>query len=168
MVIALTHIGFTENPASVEVDANVDTNLAAQVTGIDAIIGGHSHTDPGRPASGAYKYLPDDRRRRRTATRSLITQAYRYNNYAGRGRPRPARLTAAAATRSSARPAATSQSPRRSLKTPPSRPSSQPYHDPADRLQQHGHRPDHGADRHAAGLHAGDQRRQPAGGCLGL
>ena len=29
VVIALTHIGFTENPASVEVDANVDTNLVA-------------------------------------------------------------------------------------------------------------------------------------------
>ncbi len=29
VVIALTHIGFTENPASVEVDANVDTNLAS-------------------------------------------------------------------------------------------------------------------------------------------
>ena len=31
VVIALTHIGFTENPASVEVDANVDTNLVANV-----------------------------------------------------------------------------------------------------------------------------------------
>ena len=33
-------------PSSVEVDNNVDTNLAAQTTGIDAIIGGHSHTNP--------------------------------------------------------------------------------------------------------------------------
>ena len=44
VVIALSHIGFTEDPHSVEVDANVDTNMAATVTGIDAIIGGHSHT----------------------------------------------------------------------------------------------------------------------------
>ena len=48
VVVALTHIGFTENPASVEVDKNVDTNMAATVTGLDAIIGGHSHTNPQR------------------------------------------------------------------------------------------------------------------------
>ena len=42
----LTHIGFTENPTSVEVDTNVDTNLADDRAGIDAIIGGHSHTEP--------------------------------------------------------------------------------------------------------------------------
>ena len=29
-VVALTHIGFTENPKSVEVDNNVDTNLAGR------------------------------------------------------------------------------------------------------------------------------------------
>ena len=52
MVIALTHIGFTENPASVEVDNNVDTYLATQVAGVDAIIGGHSHTESGNRRSG--------------------------------------------------------------------------------------------------------------------
>ncbi len=59
-VVALTHIGFTSNPSSVEVDTKVDTNLAAQTTGIDAIIGGHSHTDPSKQtaASGDYLYLP--------------------------------------------------------------------------------------------------------------
>ncbi len=46
VVIALTHIGFTEDPKSVEVDKNVDTNMAKTVTGIDAIIGSHSHTNP--------------------------------------------------------------------------------------------------------------------------
>ena len=51
VVIALSHIGFTENPKSVEVDANVDTKMAATVTGIDAIIGGHSHTNPARLVS---------------------------------------------------------------------------------------------------------------------
>jgi len=34
VVIALTHIGFTTNPKSVEVDDNVDTNFAAQVPGV--------------------------------------------------------------------------------------------------------------------------------------
>jgi 2',3'-cyclic-nucleotide 2'-phosphodiesterase / 3'-nucleotidase / 5'-nucleotidase len=81
VVIALTHIGFTENPASVEIDANVDTNLAAQVPGIDTIIGGHSHTNPAT-GFGAYKYLPSivpgpDGRP------VLINQAYRYNNTLG-------------------------------------------------------------------------------------
>lgn len=90
-VIALTHIGFTENPASVEVDTNVDTNLAAQVSGLDTIIGGHSHTPPfydlvkfgsSNSALGSYKYLPafvgspDN-------TPVLINQAYRYNSYLG-------------------------------------------------------------------------------------
>ena len=88
-------------------DTNVDTNLAATVTGLDAIIGGHSHTDPPgrRASSGDYKYLP-------TIVADpdgkpvIITQAYRYNNTLGEVvlglRPR-----LAAATRSSARPAAT-------------------------------------------------------------
>jgi 5'-nucleotidase len=81
VVLALTHIGFTENPASVEVDANVDTNLAAQVAGIDAIIGSHSHTNP-VTGFGNYKYLP-------TTIAGpdgkpvVVTQAYRYNNTLG-------------------------------------------------------------------------------------
>lgn len=81
VVIALTHIGFTENPNSVEVDENVDTNLAAQTTGVDAIIGGHSHTNPAT-GFGAYKYLP-------TIVGSpdnvpvIINHAYRYNNTLG-------------------------------------------------------------------------------------
>jgi 5'-nucleotidase/UDP-sugar diphosphatase len=81
VVIALTHIGFTENPASVEVDANVDTNLAATVTGIDAIIGSHSHTNPAT-GFGLYKYLPSiiadpD------GKPVIVNQAYRYNNTLG-------------------------------------------------------------------------------------
>ena len=72
VVIALTHIGFTENPASVEVDANVDTNLVAQTTGLDAVIGGHSHTNPAT-GFGNYKYLPTSSRWTRTATRSSST-----------------------------------------------------------------------------------------------
>jgi 2',3'-cyclic-nucleotide 2'-phosphodiesterase (5'-nucleotidase family) len=83
-VVALTHIGFTENAASVEVDANVDTNMAAQVTGLDAIVGSHSHTDPSKQtaASGAYKYLPAIVAGPGN-TPVAVTQAYRYNNYLG-------------------------------------------------------------------------------------
>ena len=80
-IVALTHIGFTENPASVEVDSNVDTNMAKTVTGLDAIVGSHSHTNPAT-GFGAYKYLPtivadpDDKP-------VVISQAYRYNNTLG-------------------------------------------------------------------------------------
>lgn len=84
VVVALTHIGFTTNPKSVEVDTKVDTNLAAETTGIDAIIGGHSHTDPTRQtdASGAYLYLPAVVSNPNNVP-VIISQAYRYNNYLG-------------------------------------------------------------------------------------
>jgi 5'-nucleotidase / UDP-sugar diphosphatase len=81
VVIALTHIGFTTIPKSLEVDENVDTNLATQVSGIDAIIGAHSHTSPASPEA-PYKYLPailaapDGKA-------DLVTQAYRFNNTLG-------------------------------------------------------------------------------------
>jgi 5'-nucleotidase/UDP-sugar diphosphatase len=81
LVVALTHIGFTENPASVEVDLNVDTNLAASTAGIDAILGGHSHTNPTSPGLGYY-YLPT----LAAGTDNqpvLIHHTYRYNNYLG-------------------------------------------------------------------------------------
>jgi 2',3'-cyclic-nucleotide 2'-phosphodiesterase (5'-nucleotidase family) len=81
LVIALTHIGFTENPASVEVDANVDTNMAKLVTGIDAIIGSHSHTNPAT-GFGAYKYLPSIVANP-DGKPVIINQAYRYNNTLG-------------------------------------------------------------------------------------
>ncbi len=81
VVVALTHIGFTTDPKSVEVDDNVDTNLAAQTTGIDAIIGAHSHTNP-TTGFGPYKFLP-------TFVGSLdnvpviINQAQSYNYFLG-------------------------------------------------------------------------------------
>ncbi len=81
VVIALTHIGFTEDPKSVEVDKNVDTNMAMTVTGLDAIVGGHSHTNPAT-GFGDFKYLP-------TLVAGpdglpvVIGQAYRYNNTLG-------------------------------------------------------------------------------------
>jgi 2',3'-cyclic-nucleotide 2'-phosphodiesterase/3'-nucleotidase len=80
-VIALTHIGFTTNPKSVEVDDNVDTNLAAQTTGVDAIIGGHSHTNPAAPET-PYKYLPAFVGNPSGAP-VIINHAYRYNNTLG-------------------------------------------------------------------------------------
>lgn len=81
VVIALTHIGFTTNPASVEVDENVDTYFAGQVPGVDTVIGGHSHTNP-VSGFGPYKFLPtfiagpDN-------VPVLVTQAYRYNTNLG-------------------------------------------------------------------------------------
>lgn len=80
-VVALTHIGFTVNPASVEVDENVDTNLAMTIPGINAILGSHSHTNPAT-GFGAYKYLPAVVAGPNNVP-VLINQAYRYNTYLG-------------------------------------------------------------------------------------
>ena len=81
VTIALTHIGFTEDPKSVEVDANVDSNLAQVTTGIDAIIGGHSHTNPAT-GYGNYKFLPSIIPNADGAA-VIVGQAYRYNNTLG-------------------------------------------------------------------------------------
>ena len=81
VVLALTHIGFTTDPKSVEVDNNVDTNMAAQVSGLDAIIGSHSHTNP-QYGFGNYKYLPSIIGGPNN-TPVIINQAYRYNNTLG-------------------------------------------------------------------------------------
>ena len=81
VVVALTHIGFTQDPKSVEVDNNVDTVMAAQVSGLDAIIGAHSHTNPAT-GFGNYKYLPTIVPSPEN-TPVIINQAYRYNNTLG-------------------------------------------------------------------------------------
>ena len=81
VVIALTHIGFTTNPKSVEVDANVDTAFAGQVPGIDAVIGSHSHTNPAAPEA-PYKFLPAIIKGT-TGQPVIVNQAYRYNNTLG-------------------------------------------------------------------------------------
>ena len=81
VVIALTHIGFTTNPKSVEVDNNVDTNFAADVPGVDAIIGSHSHTNPAAPEA-PFKFLPTIVAGPNN-TPVIINQAYRYNNTLG-------------------------------------------------------------------------------------
>jgi 2',3'-cyclic-nucleotide 2'-phosphodiesterase (5'-nucleotidase family) len=81
VVIALTHIGFTTNPKSVEVDENVDTAMAAKTRGLDAIIGSHSHTNPANPEA-PYKLLPTIAAGPGN-TPVIINQAYRYNNTLG-------------------------------------------------------------------------------------
>ena len=58
VLIALTHIGFTENPASVEVDANVDTNLVANVSGFDALGWWRTATRILQPDSGCINTYP--------------------------------------------------------------------------------------------------------------
>jgi 2',3'-cyclic-nucleotide 2'-phosphodiesterase (5'-nucleotidase family) len=80
-VIALTHIGFTTDPKSVEVDNNVDTYFATQVSGVDAIIGGHSHTNPST-GFGPYRWLPTFVQGPGNAP-VLVTQANRYNTFLG-------------------------------------------------------------------------------------
>ncbi|OGO29347.1 MAG: hypothetical protein A2136_02015 [Chloroflexi bacterium RBG_16_54_11] len=81
VVLALTHIGFTENPGSVEIDNNVDTYMAANVSGLDMIIGGHSHTNPVY-GFGPYRFLPTIVSGPGN-TPVLINHAYRYNNTLG-------------------------------------------------------------------------------------
>jgi 2',3'-cyclic-nucleotide 2'-phosphodiesterase (5'-nucleotidase family) len=80
-VVALTHIGFTEDPKSVEVDKNVDTNLAKQVGDIDVILGSHSHTNP-TTGFGDYKFLPA-LIPGPTNIPVLVSQMYRYNTFLG-------------------------------------------------------------------------------------
>jgi 2',3'-cyclic-nucleotide 2'-phosphodiesterase (5'-nucleotidase family) len=80
-VVALTHIGFTEDPKSVEVDNNVDTNMAKQVADIDVILGGHSHTNP-TTGYGDYKFLPAVIPGP-TGAPVLVSQANRYNTFLG-------------------------------------------------------------------------------------
>ena len=110
-----------------------------------------------RPASGAYKYLP-----------TIVAgpdgkpgdhqPGLPLQQHAGRGRPRPARRRPAAGMRSSRRAgqylavAMTSTAEDPAIKA-----IVDPYVAAAERLQQHGHRPDDGPDRCAEGLH----RRRP-------
>ncbi len=78
VVIALTHIGFTSDPNSVDYDPWVDTNLAVQAAGVDAILGSHSHTNPASPGGG-YKYLPTIIGGPNN-TPVIVGNSYRYNS----------------------------------------------------------------------------------------
>ena len=81
VVLALSHLGFTD-PA----DHWVDTYLAANTSGINAIIGGHSHTDPTNtvayPYLAPYKYLPGIFAAA-DGKPVAINTAYRYNYFLG-------------------------------------------------------------------------------------
>jgi 2',3'-cyclic-nucleotide 2'-phosphodiesterase (5'-nucleotidase family) len=81
VVVALTHLGFTD-PS----DPWVDTYLATHTTGIDAIIGGHSHTDPTNtvayPYLAPYKFLPGIWAAA-DGKPVAINTAYRYNYFLG-------------------------------------------------------------------------------------
>jgi 2',3'-cyclic-nucleotide 2'-phosphodiesterase (5'-nucleotidase family) len=81
VVVALTHLGFTD-----ATDAWVDTYLASHTTGIDVIIGGHSHTDPTNtvayPYLAPYKFLPGIWAAADGKTVAINT-AYRYNYFLG-------------------------------------------------------------------------------------
>ena len=71
-IVAVTHIGYDDNP-------NVDNDLAlaAQVDGIDVIVGGHSHTQLNEPVVVA----ADETGAAKAPT--VIVQAGQYNNYLG-------------------------------------------------------------------------------------
>ncbi len=66
-IVAITHIGYDDNPA-----VDNDLNLAAQVEGIDVIVGGHSHTQLDKPV-----VVDAD------GTPTIIVQAYQYNEFLG-------------------------------------------------------------------------------------
>ena len=159
-VIGLTHIGFTADPKSVEVDDKVDTNLAAVTTGIDAIIGGHSHTNPAT-GSAPYVYLPAYVGNP-NGTPVVINQANRYNTILGEivlGLLPKAGGGYEVVTRAGRYLTVQTSHGRRSGAQ--SRGGS--VHRVLQQLHQHRHRPDHRADRRAEGVHRGNQRRQPAG-----
>ena len=71
-IIALTHIGYDDNPA-----VDNDLILAATVDGIDVIVGGHSHTQLNKPV------VVDQDETGATKDPTLIVQAYQYNEFLG-------------------------------------------------------------------------------------
>ena len=71
-IIALTHIGYDDNPA-----VDNDLILAATVDGIDVIVGGHSHTQLNEPV------VVDQDETGAPKDPTLIVQAYQYNEFLG-------------------------------------------------------------------------------------
>lgn len=71
-IIALTHIGYDDNPAY-----DNDQILAKFVEGIDVIVGGHSHTQLDKPV------VVDKNIAGQAKAATLIVQAYQYNDYLG-------------------------------------------------------------------------------------
>ncbi|ACB62041.1 5'-Nucleotidase domain protein [Exiguobacterium sibiricum 255-15] len=71
-IVALTHIGFDDNPA-----VDNDQLLARNVDGIDIIVGGHSHTKLETPVVVDDTVLPGK------AEPTIIAQAYQYGDFLG-------------------------------------------------------------------------------------
>lgn len=71
-VMAVTHIGYDDNPA-----VDNDLMLAAAVTGIDVIVGGHSHTQLNKPVV----VNKDSKGAEKDPT--VIVQAYQYSDFLG-------------------------------------------------------------------------------------
>ncbi|UED82542.1 5'-nucleotidase C-terminal domain-containing protein [Lysinibacillus sp. CD3-6] len=71
-IIALTHIGYDDNPAY-----DNDLMLAKSVAGIDVIVGGHSHTQLDKPV------VVDKNMGGQAKDKTIIVQAYQYNDYLG-------------------------------------------------------------------------------------
>ncbi|OCS88769.1 bifunctional metallophosphatase/5'-nucleotidase [Caryophanon tenue] len=70
-IIALTHIGYDDNPT-----VDNDQQLAKLVAGIDVIVGGHSHTNLEVPVTVARENDADDEP-------TIIVQAYQHNDFLG-------------------------------------------------------------------------------------
>ncbi|MCZ2260808.1 bifunctional metallophosphatase/5'-nucleotidase [Sporosarcina sp. G11-34] len=71
-IIAVTHIGYDDNPA-----VDNDLILAATVDGIDVIVGGHSHSQLNEPT------VIDRDETGRAKDPTLIVQAFQYNQFLG-------------------------------------------------------------------------------------
>ena len=71
-IVAVSHLGYDDNPAF-----DNDVTLAAEVDGIDVIVGGHSHTQLAEPVV----VNKDENGIEKEAT--VIVQASQYNDYLG-------------------------------------------------------------------------------------
>jgi 2',3'-cyclic-nucleotide 2'-phosphodiesterase (5'-nucleotidase family) len=71
-IVALTHIGYDDNPA-----VDNDQLLAKNVDGIDVIVGGHSHTQLDTPVVFDSENTPGK------TSPTLVTQAFQYGKYLG-------------------------------------------------------------------------------------
>ena len=71
-IVAITHLGYDDNP-----NVDNDLTLAAEVDGIDVIVGGHSHTQLSEPV-----VVKEDKNGQKKAP-TVIVQAYQYNEFLG-------------------------------------------------------------------------------------
>ena len=71
-IVAVTHIGYDDSAA-----VDNDLTLAAQVDGIDVIVGGHSHTQLDQPV------VVDKDEKGKEKDPTVIVQAYQYNDFLG-------------------------------------------------------------------------------------